>query len=1542
MTSSMCASNSLADEAVLLIHQLANHDDSIYGLGSMTCAIYDTAWVAMVSKETDGKSSWLFPESFIYLLEHQSDNGSWESYGAQVDGIMNSLAALLALKRHQKQPELSLDILPYDIEARVQRAITSIADQLQAWDVESTMHVGFEYLVPALLTMLEAEEVYFRFAGRDRLMAINHKKMARFRPAMLYGEQKITALHSLEAFIGLIDFDRVQHHKTFGSMMASPSSTAAYLMSASEWDMESEAYLRHVVKFGHGGSSGGVPSAFPSSYFEKTWRNVHALKTLTDLELAPSVGHDADDTAKALLTLALLGKNASPESLISEYEGDYHFRTYASERDPSLSANCNVLTALLHHANPERYLSQIEKCTRFICDEWYRTDGLISDKWNLAQEYPIMLIVQGLTQLLSLYDTSQLPELHPELLCDRIPVVLFQALVRSLKSQGSDGSWRSSVEVTAYAVLTLANLASLPWLNSIADNVIQAIRLGRQYIESHRHEQEAEKLWIEKVTYGSKTLYKAYTLAALHVATPTHQFGEKIKTLVSIPQKKVVKFAKFYSMLPIYSTTPEWLLHASLIEGYLFLPRLKQMRHTLFPRDNMAEDKYFEYIPFTWTGANNRDGAFVNANFLFDMMVVSFLGYQVDEYMETVVGGKAFEHRLAEVVAVIDEMFAMLDTCPSINRANGFARLEACNNHLLTSHSPAIIPGHGDLDTMNKSRSDLLLQDKTLQTAVDTKSTLLLNSIYTPPTSPITAEKDDQLRSITRVLSDFVHFIWHHPSVASASSLDRQRVRNELRTYLLAHLTQVRDNTRFNAQSIPSDRTTTFKNPTSSYYQWVRTTSADHTSCPHAFAFATCLLSKSNGGGDCFKTAREKYVAEDLCRHLASMCRQYNDYGSLQRDRDDGNLNSVNFPEFVGEDDRVLKDELFAIAEYERMGLDMAMDRLRELTGSRREGRAVMKGVELFVDVTDVYGQMYVLRDIDGPVETGGRNSLADTRVNSFTAELPSKGKSDYGKRDGKDDIEAEKMAAKEKSKRGPPGKPPGFGGPPGRPQGPEDPNIVEWGGPDDPENPMNFPRRKKWMMTVVMGLMTFCITFASSVFSTAAEATAAEFGVSMEVMTLGTSLFVLGFALGPIVWGPFSELFGRKIPLFIGFFIFAIFQIPVAVAQNIETIMLCRFLGGLFGSAPLGIVGGAMADFWQPLDRGIAICIFSAATFLGPVAGPIAGGFITMSSLGWRWTEYLTAIMGFSFGLLGLFTVPETFAPVLLSRKAKRMRYKTLNWALHARSDEQQVKAMDLVTKFLFKPFKMLFLDPILLLITLYMSLIYGCLYLLFVAYPIAFSEIRGWNLGIGALPFAAVTVGVFLGALLIVVHSKTRYARLLKEHGHVVPEERLIPMMVGGIIFPAGLFWFAWTSSPHITWVPQVLSGIFIGGGVLLIFLQGLNYIIDCYKWNSASAIAGNTFFRSLVGAGFPLFAASMFHKLGVAWAASLLGFLASALAPVPFLFFVYGKKIRDMSKFSPTGGPGGPGGPPGGRPPGGKPGGGPEEKPPSSGYSEKKSVV
>ena len=391
---------------------------------------------------------------------------------------------------------------------------------------------------------------------------------------------------------------------------------------------------------------------------------------------------------------------------------------------------------------------------------------------------------------------------------------------------------------------------------------------------------------------------------------------------------------------------------------------------------------------------------------------------------------------------------------------------------------------------------------------------------------------------------------------------------------------------------------------------------------------------------------------------------------------------------------------------------------------------------------------------------------------------------------------------------------------------------------------------------------------------------------------------------MGPIIWGPISELYGRRVPLFLGFTAFAIFQIPVAVAQNVETIMLCRFFGGVFGSAPLAVVGGALADFWGPVERGFALGLFAGSTFGGAVVGPILGGFVTKSYLGWRWTAWFTLILASLFGTLAFFFCSESYAPVLLQRKAARIRFQTKNWAVHAPADENQVNIHEIAHKYLYRPFVMFAFEPILVLVTLYMSFIYGMIYLFFESYPISFQESRGWNPGVGALPFIGIALGVVLGVSIIVYTSNTRFKRKMIENGgKPIPEERLIPMIIGAFLLPIGLFWFAWTSDPHISWVPQVIAGIPIGAGIQMIFLQGLSYLIDVYLMHANSAIAANTLVRSLAGGGFPLFASAMYHNLGVPWATSLLGFLCVAFLPVPILFYRYGKRIRQLSKYSPT---------------------------------------
>ena len=237
-------------------------------LSTITTSIYDTAWLSMISKVDGLVERWLFPESFDYLLSHQLCSGGWESYATEKDGILNSLAALLALMKHRDRANPSVNL-----EDAIQRAFGFLERSLVTLQVDGGLPVGFEILMPALLAMLEKDGVQFSFPAKESLLAINKTKTMNFTPDLLYSTRETTLLHSLEAFIGKINFDRIRHRKVFGSMMASPASTAAYLMNLSSWDEESELYLRRVILEGSGKGNGAVPSAFPTLIFEVSWVN---------------------------------------------------------------------------------------------------------------------------------------------------------------------------------------------------------------------------------------------------------------------------------------------------------------------------------------------------------------------------------------------------------------------------------------------------------------------------------------------------------------------------------------------------------------------------------------------------------------------------------------------------------------------------------------------------------------------------------------------------------------------------------------------------------------------------------------------------------------------------------------------------------------------------------------------------------------------------------------------------------------------------------------------------------------------------------------------------------------------------------------------------------------------------------------------------------------------------------------------------------------------------------------------------------------------
>ena len=286
-----------------------------------------------------------------------------------------------------------------------------------------------------------------------------------------------------------------------------------------------------------------------------------------------------------------------------------------------------------------------------------------------------------------------------------------------------------------------------------------------------------------------------------------------------------------------------------------------------------------------------------------------------------------------------------------------------------------------------------------------------------------------------------------------------------------------------------------------------------------------------------------------------------------------------------------------------------------------------------------------------------------------------------------------------------------------------QDEDLVQLAGPDDPLDPMNIRSRRKWLCAILLGAMTFAATFSSAVFTAAASAAAAELDVSEQTMTLATSLYVFGFATGPVLMGPASELYGRKTPLFVGYLGFILSQIPVGLAGRAETVLVFRFLGGVASSGSPAIVGGYLADFLAPVERGIAVAIFAATTLVGPSVGSIVGAILVETSLGWRWTAWLSLILGVVFSAIGYVVLPETYVPVLLKRRARDLRFKTRHWAYHAPIETKPVYLRDFVVRYLSRPFVMLCLEPILLMMTLYISFAFGMVYLLFVVSCFSFS---------------------------------------------------------------------------------------------------------------------------------------------------------------------------------------------------------------------------
>lgn len=257
------------------------------------------------------------------------------------------------------------------------------------------------------------------------------------------------------------------------------------------------------------------------------------------------------------------------------------------------------------------------------------------------------------------------------------------------------------------------------------------------------------------------------------------------------------------------------------------------------------------------------------------------------------------------------------------------------------------------------------------------------------------------------------------------------------------------------------------------------------------------------------------------------------------------------------------------------------------------------------------------------------------------------------------------------------------------------DTDVVDWDGPDDPQNPKNWSSSKKWANVYALAAITFFSPLISSMFAPGVPQVQEEFHSADQTQaTFVVSVFLLGYVAGPLVLVPLADIYGRVVVYHAGNLGFIIFNVACAVSSNMRMLIGFRFLAGLLGSAPMTVGGATIADIMPPEQRGLAIMVWNLPVVAGPVIGPVIGGFLTQAK-GWRWLFWLAVISSGTAALAGVVVLRETNPAVLLKWKTNRLRKETGKHHFRSRLD-MGLPPKEIFIRAVVRPSKLLFLSPI------------------------------------------------------------------------------------------------------------------------------------------------------------------------------------------------------------------------------------------------------
>lgn len=338
--------------------------------------------------------------------------------------------------------------------------------------------------------------------------------------------------------------------------------------------------------------------------------------------------------------------------------------------------------------------------------------------------------------------------------------------------------------------------------------------------------------------------------------------------------------------------------------------------------------------------------------------------------------------------------------------------------------------------------------------------------------------------------------------------------------------------------------------------------------------------------------------------------------------------------------------------------------------------------------------------------------------------------------------------------------------------------------------------------------------------------------------MLICTGLYLLGFAAGSLVSGPLSEILGRNLVYTGSLTLFMIFVLGSALAPNIGAQLAFRFLAGIFGCPPLTCAGGTIADLWNPLEKTIYFPLYAILSFGGPVLGPVLASYMGQTGvLSWRWTSWIILIMSGAILVLIIIFQPETYSPLLLKWKGKQLRQMTGDPRFRSEMDMEKISLWNRIGGAMKRQFLITIHEPIILLISLYMTVLYIVLFTFFDGYTYIFSDVHGLSQGMTNIVWVAMYVGILFSTILVpFIYRATKKeftaaAQAAKgadpavdphalDGVHTQPEIRLWFAMFGAPFIPISLFWMGWTDFVSTSLdVPLAFSNVCSAIGISLV---------------------------------------------------------------------------------------------------------------------------